>query len=76
MSKVWYPEINNQLCTECGACLEKCKHGVYDQTKTRPVVIYPEGCITNCRGCQELCPSKAISYFGDIFKDHIPCCCG
>lgn len=76
MSRTWYPEINYERCTDCGACIEKCSHDVYDKSQQHPVVINTMGCITDCRGCQELCPVQAISYVGDIFKDYVPGCCG
>ena len=67
MSKTWYPMINYENCTECGACVEHCTHGVYNKEKApRPVVIFPEGCIQGCTGCKSLCPSEAIAYFGDM----------
>lgn len=67
MSKTWYPVINYELCTQCGACTNKCKHGVYDKAKApRPVVVKPEGCVQGCHGCGNLCPNGAIEYFGDL----------
>jgi NAD-dependent dihydropyrimidine dehydrogenase PreA subunit len=57
--------INYENCVECGACLDKCKNGVYDKEMTTPKVIYPEGCVDVCRGCQNLCPADAIDYVGD-----------
>ncbi len=67
MSKTWYPVINYELCTECGTCTAKCRHGVFDMKKApRPVVVYPEGCIRGCYGCGNLCPNGAIEYFGDV----------
>lgn len=66
MAKMWYPVIDYSLCKECGACTDKCKHGVYDLTKVpTPVVIQPDNCIDHCHGCGKLCPSGAISYVGD-----------
>ena len=31
MSKNWYPVINYETCSECGACFNKCTHGVYEK---------------------------------------------
>jgi NAD-dependent dihydropyrimidine dehydrogenase PreA subunit len=76
MSKTWYPVIDYEKCIECGACNKKCKHGVYDKEKApTPVVIYPEGCIQNCHGCGNLCPSEAISYVGDNKTNKKLCSC-
>jgi len=33
--------------------------------KWYPVINF-EGCIDGCRGCQNLCPTEAISYVGEI----------
>ena len=66
MSKNWYPIINYDNCIECGSCVKKCTHGVYDkQQAPKPVVIYPDGCVQGCHGCGNLCPAEAITYHGD-----------
>lgn len=65
LSKKWYPVINYEECIECGACVGKCSHGVYESNNIKPVVINVEGCIDGCRGCQNLCPTGAIEYVGD-----------
>jgi len=69
MSKKWYPVINYETCTECGACVEKCSHGVYEKGSFKPNVIHPDGCIDGCRGCQKLCPTASIDYVGDVGQD-------
>lgn len=74
MAEKWYPVINYESCIECGACVDKCPHGVYEKGTKKPVVIYPEGCIYGCRGCQKLCPADSIKYFGDTGKES-SCCC-
>jgi len=66
MSKTWYPVIDYAKCVECGTCINKCRHGVYNKAKApTPVVVFPEGCIQGCRGCGKLCPNGAIQYIGD-----------
>lgn len=66
MTKLWYPVIDYVKCTECGTCIEKCSHGVYNKEKVpAPIVISPENCIDKCHGCGNLCPVGAITYVGD-----------
>lgn len=66
MAKTWYPVIDYFDCMECGACIAKCSHGVYDVSKAPlPVVKNPEACIDHCHGCGNLCPVGAITYVGD-----------
>jgi len=76
MSKTWYPVINIELCTECGTCVNKCTHGVYNKDEApRAVVIYPEGCVQGCTGCGTLCPSGAITYFSGTSQKSPGGCC-
>jgi NAD-dependent dihydropyrimidine dehydrogenase PreA subunit len=66
MSKTWYPVIDYERCAECGACTEKCSHGVYNLQKApAPVVVNPEGCVQGCHGCGSICPNGAITYIGE-----------
>lgn len=85
MAEKWYPVIDYALCTECGTCLRKCTHGVFDHAKSpSPVVINPGNCVNHCHGCGNICPVGAITYVGDnsgwsppngeIFMDQ-SCCC-
>lgn len=66
MAKQWYPVIDYGSCVSCGSCTEKCTHGVYDSEKAPAAhVIYPDGCVDQCHGCGNLCPSGSITYRGD-----------
>ena len=63
MAQNWYPVINTETCIECGKCIDKCTHGVYDRNQPqKPVVVYPDGCIDQCHGCGNLCPTGSITY--------------
>jgi len=75
MSKNWYPVIDPKSCIECGACFVKCTNGVYKLEGTKPVVVYTKGCVEGCRGCQNLCPAKAIKYVGDNGDKKAESCC-
>ena len=66
MAKKWYPVIDYLTCVECGTCVVKCPHGVYDTAKApSPVVKKPEACIDHCHGCGNRCPVGAITYVGE-----------
>jgi len=66
MAKKWYPVIDYVACIECGTCVKKCSHGVYDNEKeSTPVVTNPEECIDHCHGCGNICPKGAITYVGE-----------
>lgn len=66
MAKTWYPVVDYLTCAECGTCIAKCSHGVYDAAKApTPVVTNPEACIDHCHGCGNRCPVGAITYVGD-----------
>jgi len=66
MAKTWYPVVDYTICEECGTCVEKCPHGVYNTAKTpSPVVINPEACVDHCHGCGSRCPVGAITYLGE-----------
>ena len=66
MANNWFPVINRDNCIECGKCIDKCTHGVYDKSNSmKPAIIYTEGCIDKCHGCGDLCPTGSITYVGD-----------
>ena len=66
MAKFWYPVIDYVNCIECGTCINKCSHGVFNKEKApSPVVANPDNCIDHCHGCGNLCPVGAINYVGE-----------
>lgn len=66
MAKTWYPVIDYLTCVECGTCVTKCPHSVYETAKApSPVVKSPESCVDHCHGCGNRCPVGAITYVGE-----------
>ena len=66
MSKMLYPVIDYLECAECGLCVLKCPHMVYDIKRApTPVVVNPDDCGQGCHGCGNRCPNGAITYVGD-----------
>lgn len=66
MAKNWYPIINEDLCSQCHTCTDFCAHEVYIVGDDGyPKVVNPDNCVEFCRGCAKICPSDAITYFGD-----------
>lgn len=53
-----YPRVNEELCSGCGICYEKCPAQVIDFSRSIPDIDHYE-CI-RCYCCQELCPQGAI----------------
>lgn len=67
MSKNWYPVIAYDKCIGCMACNNMCQHGVYkpNEETNKPKVVYGNGCVHGCHGCERKCPVGAIHYYGD-----------
>lgn len=65
MTLNWYPVIDYEKCTSCLSCVEFCKNEVILEDDGKPKVINPENCIEFCKGCQKICDSEAIKFFGD-----------
>lgn len=55
-----YPEINEELCTHCGACASFCSFNAI-LSSSRATIPIAERC-HDCGGCALVCPSHAISY--------------
>jgi uncharacterized protein (DUF362 family)/NAD-dependent dihydropyrimidine dehydrogenase PreA subunit len=52
------PQVDQDLCTACGTCVEQCPVSALSMNAETPVVD-ADTCIT-CFCCQEMCPEKAI----------------
>jgi anaerobic sulfite reductase subunit C len=55
------PEVSNEMCTGCGACVEACmeKSIILDTPKDIPVIDH-ERCL-KCGKCIQACPSETIT---------------
>ena len=61
MTLEWYPIIDYKKCEGCMTCVNFCPHGVFSIENNKPKVIHKEMCVDLCRGCEKICPQKAIS---------------
>ena len=60
----WYPAIDEAKCKGCKVCFEFCSHGVYawEETKNKPKIANPFGCVVGCSNCAGKCASGAIMF--------------
>jgi ferredoxin len=54
------PEINMQLCDQCGTCAQECPTGAVEMGPTGPLIVRPDDC-TYCALCDAICPQGAIT---------------
>jgi NAD-dependent dihydropyrimidine dehydrogenase PreA subunit len=62
MTKNWYPIIDYSRCVGCLTCVNFCPHGVYTEKGGKPFVKNKEACVDLCKGCEKICPEKAITH--------------
>ncbi len=62
MTKDWYPIIDYSKCVECLTCVNFCPHGVFEAKDGKPSVKNREACVDMCKGCEKICPEKAITH--------------
>jgi NAD-dependent dihydropyrimidine dehydrogenase PreA subunit len=58
----WSPCIDSNKCSNCGKCLEFCKHDVYGLDNLKTIVKNPYNCILLCNKCEDICPAQAINF--------------
>lgn len=58
----WYPSIFEDLCNNCGKCVEFCPEKVFAWENDRVIVHAPFDCQVGCNSCERICPCKAISF--------------
>ncbi len=60
MQNLALPEVNYQLCNQCGACVEQCPTQAAEMGPQGPVIVRPVDC-TYCALCDTVCPQGAIT---------------
>jgi len=63
MTLEWYPVIDYKKCKGCMTCVNFCPHGVFSKENDKPKVTNKELCVDLCKGCEKICPEKAISHY-------------
>ena len=61
----WDPIVDYERCITCNKCVEFCHVGAFAIKKeegNRKTVVKPNKCIVFCRGCEDICPTKAITH--------------
>ena len=58
----WYPTIAQELCTNCGVCVDFCPHQVYAVVDIQTTVTAPYNCVVGCSNCTSQCTPGAIRF--------------
>jgi len=58
----WYLTIDENLCNNCGNCLNFCDNDVFSQDNLSMKVVNPYNCVVGCNACAKDCPEGAISF--------------
>ncbi len=58
----WYPTIDPEACTGCGACAEFCPNDVFELVDGVMTVANPLNCVPGCDKCAGECPASAIMF--------------
>ena len=56
-------KINQNLCINCGNCVEACPFGVLEIKNGKVIITHPEKC-KKCEACVLACPNNAIKIEG------------
>jgi dihydroorotate dehydrogenase/ferredoxin len=67
----WVPEIDQTLCTGCGACQAQCVYGVLTMEERGGKVTVNEDKCWSCGFCVGICPSNAIRLVDRSNRDRI-----
>jgi Indolepyruvate ferredoxin oxidoreductase, alpha and beta subunits len=61
----WDPKIDYTKCTTCGKCVDFCHMQAFKIETIngkKKTTVKPNQCVVFCRGCENVCPSGAISH--------------
>jgi NAD-dependent dihydropyrimidine dehydrogenase PreA subunit len=58
----WFPTIDAEKCTNCGACKDFCTNDVFALGETSTQVVNPLNCVVGCSSCARICPADAVSF--------------
>lgn len=61
----WDPKIDYEKCIACGKCVDFCHVDAFkfeDQDDQKRTVVNPNKCIVFCIGCEDICPTGAITH--------------
>jgi len=58
----WFPTIDPEKCTNCGACKDFCTNDVFALGETSTRVANPLNCVVGCSTCTRICPADAVSF--------------
>ncbi len=64
------PQIDQERCTGCGICVERCPTSAVEVIDGHATIVRPRAC-TFCEICETYCPTGAIGRpFTIIFESH------
>jgi len=58
----WFPTIDPEKCTNCGACKDFCANDVFVPGETVVEVARPFNCVVGCSACARECSTGAVSF--------------
>ena len=61
----WDPKIDRGKCTACGKCVDFCHMSAFkfeEKNGKKQTVVNPNSCVVLCRGCEDICPTDAITH--------------
>jgi formate hydrogenlyase subunit 6/NADH:ubiquinone oxidoreductase subunit I len=61
----WNPRIDYEKCVTCGKCVDFCHMKAFkleEKDGKQRTVVNQSSCVVFCRGCEDICPTSAISH--------------